>query len=204
MSPRLAIVDQARTRFASLCEMAISEAARNVTPPMRATTVPATVPRSTGARRRTRYTPAFTMVLECRRAETGVGATMAPSSHEEKGICADFVNPAKASSTAGRRAAPFSIETRWSSSTVPRVEARRMMAPANARPPSMLSVRARNALPRDSVVPLYPMRRKEQRVVTSQKRSRSGRLLEKNTPNMAERNRNWRKKNSGCRSRYSL
>ena len=80
-------------------------------PPISATMVPGSVPRSTGARRRTRYTPAFTMVLECRSADTGVGATMAPRSQEEKGIWADFVMPAKARSAAGRsqRRRPFSM-----------------------------------------------------------------------------------------------
>ena len=52
------------------------------------------------------------MVLECRSADTGVGATMAPSSHEEKGSWADFVMPAKARSAAGRSTAPLFIATR--------------------------------------------------------------------------------------------
>ncbi|OQB35185.1 MAG: hypothetical protein BWY05_01427 [Euryarchaeota archaeon ADurb.Bin165] len=46
------------------------------------------------------------MVLECRRADTGVGATMAPTSHDEKGNCADFASPATAMSPAGTRASP--------------------------------------------------------------------------------------------------
>ena len=74
-------------------------------PPIRATMVPGRVPRSSGASRSTRYTPAFTMVLECRSADTGVGATIAPSSQEEKGIWADLVMPAKARSATGRSAA---------------------------------------------------------------------------------------------------
>ena len=41
-------------------------------------------------------TPALTMVEECRSAEVGVGATMAPSSQVWNGICAALVMPANA------------------------------------------------------------------------------------------------------------
>ena len=51
-----------------------------------------------------RYTPAFTMVAECRRAEVGVGATMAPRSQVWKGICAAFVRPASARQASGTAA----------------------------------------------------------------------------------------------------
>ena len=43
-----------------------------------------------------RNTPAFTIVEECRSAEVGVGATIAPRSHVWKGICAALVMPANA------------------------------------------------------------------------------------------------------------
>jgi len=43
------------------------------------------------------------MVLECSNAETGVGATMAPSNQLENGSWADLVMPAKQSNAAGRR-----------------------------------------------------------------------------------------------------
>ena len=42
------------------------------------------------------YIPAFTMVALWRSADEGVGATMAPISHVEKGICAAFVSAANA------------------------------------------------------------------------------------------------------------
>ena len=44
------------------------------------------------------------MVALCSSALEGVGATIAPSSQEEKGICADLVSAAKASSTTGMAA----------------------------------------------------------------------------------------------------
>ena len=47
-------------------------------------------------------TPALTMVDECNKAEVGVGATMAPSSHVWKGICAAFVIPAKLKQVSGK------------------------------------------------------------------------------------------------------
>ena len=56
-----------------------------------------------GANRMTRYTPTLTIVLECNRADTGVGATMAPSSQLWKGNWADLVKAAKQSSASDRR-----------------------------------------------------------------------------------------------------
>ena len=44
------------------------------------------------------------MVALCSSALEGVGATIAPSSQEEKGIWADLVRAAKASSTTGMAA----------------------------------------------------------------------------------------------------
>ena len=41
------------------------------------------------------------MVAECKRADEGVGATIAPSSHLEKGIWALFVKAAKARQATG-------------------------------------------------------------------------------------------------------
>src|SRR3974390_56600 len=101
INPRLATVDQASTFLASLVVMAANDPARNVTEPTRATSRPTEVPEMTGAMRTTRYTPAFTIVLECNSADTGVGATMAPSNQLENGSCADLVMPAKQSSAAG-------------------------------------------------------------------------------------------------------
>ena len=46
-------------------------------------------------------------MLEWSRADTGVGATIAPTSQEENGIKAAFVIPAKLISTAGTMANPY-------------------------------------------------------------------------------------------------
>ncbi|OPY40639.1 MAG: hypothetical protein A4E40_00779 [Methanoregulaceae archaeon PtaU1.Bin059] len=59
---------------------------------------------------------------------------------------------------------------------------------------------ARNALLTASPVPEYPMRRKEQRVVSSQKKKTHGRKSEKTRPNIDERKKNIRKKNVLLRS----
>ncbi len=48
------------------------------------------------------------MVLECRRADTGVGATIAPVSQVENGIWAALVRPATAMSAAGMVSAAIS------------------------------------------------------------------------------------------------
>ena len=111
-----------------------------------------------------RYTPALTMVAECSRADTGVGADMAPSSQEEKGICADLVSPAKESSTAGSSAAERATApkvpalprvlaapalTRASISRGREEAARNRIAPEKASPPSMFSTSAREARSRD-------------------------------------------------------
>ena len=61
-----------------------------------------------GANRATRYTPALTIVAECRYVLTGVGATIAPGSQEWNGIWADFVNaPSRISTRATVTAVPL-------------------------------------------------------------------------------------------------
>ena len=45
-----------------------------------------------GAKRATRYIPALTMAAECRYAETGVGAAIAPGSQKWAGTMADLVS----------------------------------------------------------------------------------------------------------------
>jgi len=52
------------------------------------------------------------MVLEWRRADTGVGATIAPTSHDENGIRAALVMPAKQIRTAGKRAIALPVVSR--------------------------------------------------------------------------------------------
>src|SRR6266545_8143257 len=106
MRPRFPMVEKASTRFVFCSVVATSEAKRKVRSPVQVTKVPTAVPPRTGESFKRRKTPAFTMVLEWRRAEVGVGAYMAPRSHEEKGICALLVSPASdRSASAGSAAA---------------------------------------------------------------------------------------------------
>ena len=49
------------------------------------------------------------MVAECKSAEDGVGATIAPINHLENGSCADFVKAAKAIKAMGITVTPFPI-----------------------------------------------------------------------------------------------
>src|ERR1035437_8034908 len=59
-----------------------------------------------GERRRSRNTPALTIVLEWSRAEVGDGAYIAPINQELKGIWALLVMPANASSATAARSVP--------------------------------------------------------------------------------------------------
>ena len=77
--------------------------ARKVKPPKIASTTENHVPSKPGARRRMMNTPALTMVEECSRAETGVGATIAPHSQLWNGTWAALVKPAKHIRTMGIR-----------------------------------------------------------------------------------------------------
>ena len=106
ISPRLDIVEYARTFFPSSWEIASMEVTRKVKPPIVVTIVPARLPSMAGARRISRYTPALTIVAECRSALVGVGATIAPRSQPEKGSCALLVSPANARKTTGINASP--------------------------------------------------------------------------------------------------
>ena len=110
--PRLAMVEYASTRLALVCEMAMNEQSANVMPPTSTVMMAGTDASSppcgakepaymTGESLTSKNTPALTMVEECRSAEVGVGATMAPRSHVWKGICAAFVSPASASAVTG-------------------------------------------------------------------------------------------------------
>ena len=101
MRPRFAIVEYARTRFALLWAIARADVARNVNAPTKARAIPTHVWWKRGANTIKRKTPAFTIVDEWRRAETGVGATIAPVSQVENGSCAALVRPATASSASG-------------------------------------------------------------------------------------------------------
>ena len=59
------------------------------------------------------------MVLECNSADTGVGATIAPSNQLENGSWADFVMPAKHNNAAGRSARDCLEAIRICSSMLP-------------------------------------------------------------------------------------
>ena len=76
---------------------------RKVNPPTVITMYPAMFPCRRGESFRRMNTPALTIVDECSSADVGVGATMAPSSHVWKGICADLTIPARQSRATDRR-----------------------------------------------------------------------------------------------------
>ena len=64
ISPRLAMVEYASTRFPLLWLIAIAEVTANVNAPASAMTVASLVSANAGASRRMRYEPALTIVLE--------------------------------------------------------------------------------------------------------------------------------------------
>ena len=90
--------------WASICLRSVWRSApsapqSSVAPPKpTSSVVHAVVPPSQGVVRAKRYTPACTMVAECRNAETGVGASMALGSQTWKGSCADLVKAASRNS----------------------------------------------------------------------------------------------------------
>lgn len=59
------------------------------------------------------------MVLECNKAETGVGATMAPKSQSQNGNWAALVKPAMDIKATGAKAANLDITKSLSISIVP-------------------------------------------------------------------------------------
>ena len=95
ISPRLAMVEYAKIFLALLWLTARIHVPTKVNAPKSATMVDMVVSAKAGAMRSKRYVPALTMVAECSRAETGVGATMAPHSQLSKGTCADLVKAAR-------------------------------------------------------------------------------------------------------------
>ena len=86
------------------------------------------------------------MVLECNSADTGVGATIAPSSQLENGSWADFVMPAKHNSAAGRSTRDCLEASRACNSMRPVCRCSHTMAIAKASPPARFITSARNAL----------------------------------------------------------
>ncbi|OPX61015.1 MAG: hypothetical protein A4E29_01015 [Methanomassiliicoccales archaeon PtaB.Bin134] len=105
------MVDHARTFLALLWVMARMQEARNVTPPIRAmAALRDGDPARLGDIRIRRYTPRLTIVAECSSAETGVGATIAPSNQDWNGACADLVRAATESIARGRSASSLAPE----------------------------------------------------------------------------------------------
>ena len=154
------------------CPMASRAVARNAKAPNRARDMDRGVPLNAGATRRARYTPALTMVAECRSADTGVGATMAPRSQPENGGWAALTIPARHSRARGNRNA-------WASGPAParadrcrgcRSRASQTMAVTSTAPPRAFIHRAFKALARAWSVRSWPIRAKEHRVVASKNR----------------------------------
>ncbi len=113
------------------------------------------VPAKTGHSRASRKMPAFTMVAECRYAETGVGAAMAWGSQKWKGNWADLV---KAPIRIRIRAGPKSGDARtWSprrmislSSYEPAISPSISMPAISASPPPPVTISAMRAPWRES------------------------------------------------------
>ena len=93
-------------------------------------------------------------MLECSSADTGVGATMAPSSQLEKGSWADFVMPAKQSRAAGSSASECFEVISACNSMLPLWRWNHTMASAKAKPPARFITSARKAFCRASSVPV--------------------------------------------------
>ena len=92
-TPSAMTVVQASTCFMSVLPRATNAEYAAVTAPAAVrVSIQSAVPPSTGVRRASRNTPALTIVAECRKAETGVGAAIAFGSQKWNGNCADFVN----------------------------------------------------------------------------------------------------------------
>src|ERR1700681_86385 len=110
------------------------------------------------------------MVLECSRADTGVGATMDPQSQDWKGTWAALVKPARHSSARGNSTPR---EGSWcctrycreSDSLLPVFLYKRMMALTKATPPSMFIHKAREPFLMAMSLPSWLINMKEQRVV---------------------------------------
>ena len=184
------MVEYARTRLALDCDIAAMDARRNVSPPTVMVMYPARLPVSSGDSFRTMNTPALTMVDECSRADVGVGATIAPSSHVWNGICADLTIPARHRSMTATRIhwASESEASRLWRSRNPYWCARTMFAARNAIPPIRFRINCLNELLTASVVLVYPIRAKEHSVVISQKKNIHTRSLDSTMPYIALRN----------------
>src|SRR5699024_7002906 len=134
--------------------------------------------------------PALTMAAECRYAETGVGAAMAPGSQKWNGILADFDSaPAKikhrATVTYGVFAQPsYAVMSLKCHTPVWRPK---MMMPTNiAKPPAAVTISACVAERREEArSPEYATSRKDSTEVISQKTYINSRESEMTRPYIA-------------------
>ncbi len=95
------MVEYARMRFRSVSTTARYDPPIIVSAPATVSApVQSAVPPRSGVIRATRYTPALTIVAECRYALTGVGACIAFGSQKWNGNWADLVNAASRISAA--------------------------------------------------------------------------------------------------------
>ncbi|MNZ65842.1 hypothetical protein D3C78_840430 [compost metagenome] len=152
------------------------------------------MPESSGYRRASRNTPALTMVAECRYAETGVGAAMAWGSQKWNGNCADLVNTPSSTrhSATGNNALPCSRSRAAStsvSSKLPTVWPISRMPASSARPPPPVTASDMRAPLRASERWFQkPIRRNDDRLVSSQNTSISSRFSVSTTPSMEPMN----------------
>ena len=148
MKPSCDTVPYASTSFRSFCRSAIQPAITMVTRPsgMIARCHVVVVP-NVGDRRATRKTPAFTIAAECRNADTGVGAAIAPGSQKWNGAIADLVSAPRTSSTTAVAiagacscsyvSAPGAVSAE--NSQCPVVWPMRMMPTSITRPPNVVT-----------------------------------------------------------------
>ena len=130
--------------------MAMNEHSMNVKPPTSMTMLAGIVQTmNSGASLMSRKTPAFTIVDEWSRAEVGVGATMAPSSHVWKGIWAALVSPANArahTATVTSSGCSNPMSKNRSNDSVPVRMTARNSATRKPMPPAMFMMICLNAL----------------------------------------------------------
>ena len=90
--------------------------------------------------------PAFTIAAECRYADTGVGAAIAPGSQKCQGAWADLVSaPSMISTIAAEMAWVFSMSVIWETSEsfqIPALWPSRLMPTSMPRPPKVVTMSA--------------------------------------------------------------
>ncbi|CAM3982753.1 hypothetical protein DEMA109039_02440 [Deinococcus marmoris] len=136
----------------------------------------------------TSTTPALTIVAECRKAETGVGASIAVGSHRWKGSCALLVKAASSvSSSAGINRGEARTASRSSPERVvlPPATDSRATAANRPSPPSALTRNALIAPSRASLRVCHrPIKRKLVTLVISQKANRAIMLSLRTSPSI--------------------